>query len=308
VNSLPTAVLALLAALQVDVRSSTNCPSAEAIAARLAPLLPSDETHPGRDTAKVGMVAVGGDGGAELSIELLGKDGSRIGERRVSSWGGCDEMSQAVAVILAAWEIDLRPLALGRVVAEARRETGPRFATPAPPSPSSQVRAVVGVGGGIAAVGGVAAAFKLDLAIGAVASHWQLALDGSAETSRALSLAGGQVGWRQYTADIALGWHSLHPKLALSLDAGAALGWATLAGSGFGSPREQRSFEYGLAGAVRLGRRWGRWQIWIEAEPRIWLQGQRAVVTNTATGEPLTRDLPDVDLMVCAGASVVAFP
>jgi hypothetical protein len=310
VNSLPTAVFALLAALQVDVRSSTNCPSSEAVAARLAPLLPSGETRRGRDSANVAVVAVGSDGSTELRIELSSDDGARIGERRVSSQRGCEEMAQAVAVILAAWETDLRPATAGPVDAQARRDERPT-ASPmlAPALRGTRARAVAGAGGGIAVVGGLAGAVKLDLAIGTVASPWQLTLDAAAESSREITLAGGQVDWRHSTAGIALGWRSLRPKLALSIHGGAVLGWATLAGSRFGANHQGGAFEYGLAGALRLGRKWGRWQIWVEAEPRLWLRGQRAVVTSTAgLGESAGEDLPIMDLMVCAGASVVAFP
>jgi hypothetical protein len=314
VSLLSTAVFALLVALQVDVRSATNCPSTEDISARLAPLLPvPDHGAVGmRDRANVQLIAIREDGSTEMRIELFSADGVRLGERSVSSRGNCTQLAETVAAVLAAWESEPSPAATSplSVTDAVPAITEPQRELVVQPSGAQShgrgpFRGTVGIGGGVAVLGGVAGALKLAVESGAATSHWQLALDGSMESSRTISLAGGQVDWRHSTAGLGLGWRSLGGKLIFSADAGATVGWATLASRGYATgSRVQESFEYGLAAGLRLGRQWGRWQLWAEARPRWWIQGQRLRVTNSR----LTADVSALDLVLCVGASVAAFP
>jgi hypothetical protein len=313
VSLLVSAAFAVLVAVQVDVRSATNCPSTEDIVTRLVSLLPLPDAVRvgGRDVATVQLLAVREDGGTEIRIELSSARGVRIGERSVSSRGTCTQMAEVVAAVLAAWESDPTPSSAATEAPPPVPEPRPTLVarlSSAPPVSRREYRGAIGVGGGVALLGGVAGALKLAGEFGSVASHWQLALDASTESSRTIALAGGRVDWRHSTAGLALGWRSLGAKVVFSVDAGAVLGWARLAGYGYPTANgTHESFEYGLSGGLRLGRTFGgtqRWQVWAEVRPRWWLQGQRARVANS----PLTAEVPALELMAHVGASVVAFP
>lgn len=285
--------------------------------AHLASLLPASEVQGSsrnRHVAQVEIVTIEQDGTVQLRIELSAADGSRIGERRVTTHGACAELAEAASAILAAWETDPSPPSLvpqpglEEARSSAAASPGPRSASPTQTPETARPgrhRAVIGAGGGIAVLGGLAAAARLDLQLGTVTSHWQLGLEGSAQTWRDVGLAGAHVNWRHSAGGLGLGWRSLAPKLVFSVDALALLGWATLEGRGFGGEnRQQQSFEYGVSAGVRVGRQWRRWQLWADLRPRVWLQRQRAVIANTHDSTAL----PVVDLLVCVGASSVLFP
>jgi len=310
------AAFAVLVALQVDVRSATNCPSTEDISTRLVSLLPLPDAGrvAGRDVATVQLVTVREDGSSEMRIELSSVRGVRIGERLVSSRGTCAQMAEVAAAVLAAWESDPSPAASPAVTEEPPPIPEPGRAPAAQPTPlesghRGKYRGAIGTGGGVALLGGVAFALKLAGECGTVDSHWQLAIEASTESSRTVALAGGQVDWRHSTAGLALGWRWLGAKVAFSIDAGGVLGWARLAGSGYAAVNgTHEAFEYGVSGGLRLGRSLGhsprRWQLWAEVRPRWWLQGERLRVANSR----LTAEVPSLELMAHVGASVAAFP
>jgi hypothetical protein len=280
----------------------------------LASLLPAPEGPESatiRHVARVEIVEIAQDGSVQLRIELSAADGSAIGERRVTTQGSCADLAEAASAILAAWETDPSPVSVGtEPVLEEARKSGVARPGPVSASPTQAVvrpgryRVVLGAGGGIAVPGGLAAAARLDLQLGSVTSHWQLDLEGSGETWRQVGLAGASVDWRHSAGGLGLGWRSLAPKLAFSVDAKALVGWATLVGRGFGENRQQQSFEYGASAGVRVGRQWRRWQVWADLRPMVWLQRQRAILANAHD----STELPALDLMMCVGASSVLFP
>lgn len=86
----------------VEVRSTTDCPSAQAVSERLLPLLPTAAGPTDRrDIAQVKVLEVRSDGTTDLSLRLLRADASEIGDRRLSLAGTCQEVAEAVAAILA---------------------------------------------------------------------------------------------------------------------------------------------------------------------------------------------------------------
>jgi hypothetical protein len=304
------AFLALLAAAEVEVRSSTHCPSAEDVFAHLAPLLPTPEgkANTGPDLANLQLTAMAPDGTSEIRIELISKDGVRIGERRVVGRGSCSDKAEAVAAVLAAWETDPSP-------AMATAETSPTKAeVSAPVTPNaprdqaeqaSRLNVTLAVGGGVALVGGVAGAAKTSIAAGLSDSHWQLQIDALVESNRRIELDAGYVDWHHATVGLALGWRALSSRIVFATDLGAVAGWASLEGNDFDQNRTRTAFEYGIAAGARAGRAWGRWQLWMELRPRLWLRGQQAVLTAPPANQPATADVPVWDVLVCAGASVV---
>jgi hypothetical protein len=290
-----TLAAALLASDLVDVRSSTGCPSSENIAERLRPLLPAAVAH--GSAPDIATIATTDARGAdlELRIRLVRSSGAEVGDRHVVVQADCAEAAATVAAVIAAWETEPPPLASPDAAAPVATAT----AAPAVRAPPSAWRALVGAGGGIGVVGGVAGVGRVEFLVGKSASrlHGRVGLTG--ETSRTLSLPPGSVGWQHTTVEAGLFLRTLHPRWPVSLDAALTLGWATLEGHGFAPDRKQRSFDYGACAAVRLARSLGRWSVWAEARGYGWAQGQRA----SLTGANASADLPRVDVTASVGLS-----
>jgi hypothetical protein len=286
--TLATALLA--AAHAVDVRSSTPCPSSQDVTERLRPLLPeaaSDDLPPDRATVDVAD-------GAALRLRLVRANGSELGDRRVVAQGDCAETAATVAAVIAAWETEPPPPPVPTVAV-----------TPTLParSPVSPWRVLAGAGGGVGLVGGIAGIGKLEVVAGKVTSRLQPRIGFAAETARTVSLASGNVAWDHTTFEATVVARTVHPIWSLSLDAGPALGWATLTGRNFSQNRTQRSFEYGAVAALRLARALGRWSVWVEGRAYGWARGQRA----SLAGETSHADLPWLDATASVGLSVPLF-
>lgn len=289
------------AGLGVEVRSSTDCPSAQDVTDRLLPLLPPF-TGPAqaRDVAQVQVVQVRSDRTRDLSIRLLRPDASEIGDRRVTLQGTCVEMAETVATILATWKTDTRPEGpdVEKLMAIVEGETPPAAPTP---GQSISTEYLLGTGAGASLIGGIAATGSLELLAGRQSSHWQLRLGLATQTSRQSDLAApGRVDWQHTNATLGLTWRLLNPRWLFSLDAGPLVGWVTLAGQGYSPSRKTRYFEYGGATGARLGRKLGRWAVWAEGRLTMWVKGYRA----TVRGSDESRDLPLFDATVSLGVSM----
>jgi len=304
-------ILATLAAAGtgVEVRSTSDCPSAQGISERLLPLLPAAPSAAGsNDLAEVKVLEARADGTTDLSLRLLRPDASEIGDRRISLSGSCAEMAEAAAAILAAWETDFRSegAADEEPVAPAVKDAAPAVAVTSAPNPRWNI--LVGAGAGAALVGGVAAAGTVEALLGKAASHWQLRISAATQTARSLDLSSGHADWQHTTFAAGLLCRSLGPAWRLSLDVGPVLGWAGLAGNGLSPNREQRVFEYGGAAGLRVGRTWGRWTVWAEGRADLWLHGEQATAKDAVSGQVLfSADVPSVDAIASLGLSVALF-
>ncbi len=228
-----TLAAVLLASHRVDVRSSTNCPSSDDIAQHLRPLLP-DPTALGPLPDIANIEAAGtGDDAARLRVRLVRANGSEVGDRRVPAQGNCAESAATVAAVIVAWESDPLPGTVPAALA-----TVP--ASPAAATPSTW-RALVGAGGGVALVGGLAGAGRIEALAGKGASRIYGRIGFAVETARTVAFSGGNVDWQHTTFEAGALVRTLHPEWPLSIDAGLALGWATLEGRVFSPGRKQRS-------------------------------------------------------------------
>jgi hypothetical protein len=302
----PMMIGVVMAASPVDVRSSTNCPSTEAIVEQLLPLLPATAgLAEGQDLAEIKVGAVQARGAMELHLRLVRPDGSEVGDRNLVMRGACQDMAEAVAMVIAAWET--KPLsgavpddvpAVGATISVAQVHA---FQSASAPIRPWQI--LVAAGAGAAFVGGVAATGGVDVRGGPVTSHWQLRFGVASETARQFNLSPGRVDWRRTSAALGVCWHLRDPSWLFSLDAGPVAGWATLAGSGFSPNDQNSSFDYGFAAGLRAGRSFGRWSLWAEWRTNLWAQVQRA----TVTGADFARELPQLDTAVSLGLSAMLF-
>jgi hypothetical protein len=222
--------------------------------------------------------------------------------------GTCQDMAEAVSTVIAAWETKPLPESAAEVAATpaVKEAASPPTRVSEPTAQALQSWQVfAGAGAGAALVGGTAATGGVDIQVGRATSHWQLRLALAGEMARQVGLLGRQVDWTHTTASLGLCWRLRDPFWLLSLDAGPASGWATLAGSGFSLDRRQRAFEYGVAAGLRAGRRLGRWTVWAEWRTTLWAQVQRATVTGDPSGAGA--ELSQIDTAVALGLSVMLF-
>jgi hypothetical protein len=280
----------------VEVRSSSVCPSGGAIAGKLGLLLASEEGEP--DVAWVDVAALGPDGITELRLRLLRPDATVVGDRRLVVQGGCDEMADTVATVLAAWKAP--PLPAARTEAVVRATLPAREPAPAP------MQAWLGVGAGVALLGNLAAAGSLELVAGRASSPVRARVAALTHTGRQRDLDQGTVTWRRTHGELGLGWQSRGAAggayFQASADADLLLGWLSASGSGFFQNNRQDAFEYGAGAALRGERKLGAWAVWLEARANLWAQPQRATLSNSSS----TTLLPRFDVLVTLGASVLA--
>lgn len=300
-SSFSMMVAMLLGAHGVDVRSATSCPSSEAIWAKLAPLLSGGaETE---DVAWVEGATPGPEGRMALRLRLVRSDASVIADRLLVVQGGCDEMADTLATVLAAWETPpgTQP-AVGLASIEQRAQPAVLAEAMAPPG-AGELQGWLGAGGGAVLLGGITATGSMELLAGRVGSHGQARVAVSAQTSRQRNLDMGQVTWRRTHASLGLGWQSLGASSGslwqVSADAGVLLGWLTASGSGFAADDRQDVFEYGVGAGLRGKRRLGAWAAWLEFRTNVWARQQRAVLS----GSPSDTALPRLDLLAILGVS-----
>jgi len=287
----------------VEVRAATDCPAGDEIASHLRPMLPSGwSMGPAGDVASVELAEPQADGSVGIHLRLVRPDGSSGGERSLVLQGGCAEMAEAVATIIATWETDF---ALATPPVAAR--SVPAVVAPARPAPVSQGRSDIPAGWdfslgatvGAAMIGGVAATVGAEVAAGRVTSLWRLRIAASTQTARQLTFGQGEVSWKHTTIALGLVLRTAGPRWRFSVDAGPVLGWATLGGQGYDENRTASPFEYGLGGALRVERAVGRFAIWVEWRTNVWPRSQEAMLTGSSASVTLS----GFDMMANLGGS-----
>jgi hypothetical protein len=281
----------------IEVKSSGACPSSEAIVAKLRLLLADEGGDP--DVAWVDIAAQRPDGITEVRLRLLKPDASLVGDRRLTLQGGCDEMADTIATVLAAWETPAPPVV-------ARAEAAGPVAQPARPVAAAPIQGWLGLGAGVGLVGSLAATGNLELALGRATSPVRARVAASTQTSRQLDLDPGSVSWRRTHGALGLGWQSRGAVggsyWQLSADADLLLGWLSAQGDGFFQNQGEDTFEYGAGAGLRLERKRGAWAFWLEGRTDFWGRRQRAVLSNSTS----TEFLPRYDLLLTLGVSRLA--
>jgi hypothetical protein len=268
---------------------------------RLRPLLPpTRETTQPPHKAQIDDIEDGESGTASLRLRLFRTDGYVIGDRQLSLEGNCQEIADAVAAIIAAWETAPMPDSPPKEVeVPAHLPSSP---APAPAAQPSAIQIFAGVGAGVAMIGGLAAAGRMELVLGRTMSRWQLRLEAATQSPRQLDLSPGQVDWHHTTLASGMVLRSLHPTWLLSLDAGPVVGLATLAGSGYSKNRRRYSFEFGGVGGLRGGRRFGRIVVWADSRAMLWALAPQARVKGSNS-----HNLPFLDIAATLGISVLIY-
>ena len=283
----------MVAGPALDIRSGTNCPSGEAIADKLAPLLPG--MADAGDVAWIDLAAPEPAQRPALRVRLVRADTSVIADRRLTIQGGCDEMADTVATILAAWEAP--PAPLPAILSDTNKFHGE------PAKDIQHLELWVGAAGGAGLLGGIAAAGNIELVLQHTGSHLLGRAAMTGQTTRQVNMDPGDGVWRRTYGSLGLGWQARRPAShstwQASANLGLLLGWLTASGRGFTRNSQETAFELGASAGLRGQRRLGNWALWLEARANFWPNSERTVLTGASS----EAQLPKFDVLASFGVS-----
>ncbi|MES1209299.1 MAG: hypothetical protein ABUS79_25455 [Pseudomonadota bacterium] len=130
--SLAVTLMTVAVAPAVTVTGTTACPTRQAVATRVAALLPAADRTRALDEVSLE------DAGKWLRVTLLDPEGHVIAQRLIQRSFSCADLAAAAGVVIASWESDVHPefkLGLGPVPSAQAVDLGPG-ATPRTPPPS----------------------------------------------------------------------------------------------------------------------------------------------------------------------------
>jgi hypothetical protein len=283
----------------IEVTSTTACPSQTDIQEKLVPLLPTEISN-APDRADLQPLP----GTRDLRLRLIRADGELIGLQDLPSSDRCDDLARKVAVLLASWESNPEP-----GIPSLAMKPAPASITREKPRQQSLWDIQVGASAGLVAIGGLAAAGRIDGSLARAQSHWQIRMGFMTQTERNTTLSETllnkrRVAWRHNLASLGVAWRTLDPTWLFSGDLSPMLGFASLTGDGFTEDYpSQHSLEYGVEVGLRLGWRRKWLLVFTDVRGDFWLNRQKV----SADGLPSTITLDPWDLMIGLGASVRFF-
>jgi hypothetical protein len=301
------------AATELDVRATTSCPSAEQVAERVRPLLPSDEALPEGMFLWVGEVPSTAPGLIDVEVRLERAGGDEpVASRRFERAGSCVDMAETIAVVVASWagHYDTpapTPLALPATDAGGARAFSVdkaigKAGAPASSSLASQLKLSLGavtwaVG---ASEGGVTPHAGLEVTGLSGSSPWFGRLAVAVSGERTVAFAGGDAVWRRGLLAASVG-RSFGRVPIVELDAGALVGPVLVRGQGFMPNDSQVGVDVGVAPSLRLGVGLGRLPatVWIGGAAAFWMRAHRVWIDAQRD----RKTLPRVDVMVGGGVT-----
>ena len=302
----------------VVVDGEETCPAPGEVEDRLSALIPRVDERESQDRAYLQRT------GSGLLIDLRRDDGERLAQRVLAANGSCSDLAAATAVVIATWEMHLKPGIVAHVD------------LPADPSPPATARSA----GGGAARSTPLARSNLEARIGVLLSQaggdlepgltiggsftptsrrlgMTIGLSAAAQRLQAVAQSGGG-GARWTRGVLALGAQyrfDLPGRLLVDVH-GEGLGalvrveGASPAGTTANPPqtwssRADFSGQVGLGTGVRAARAWGPAAAWIGVGLLVWPGHQRLQVDGNpaASGE-----LPRIEGEVAVGAAWRRFP
>jgi hypothetical protein len=223
-------------------------------------------------------------------------------------------MAETAAVVLAAWESELRPdvtlgFALPPRVPAAPPASGSPAATVAAvaPSPRPAPAWVVSAGANVlASLDGntLAPGATVEGRLRARRSGWAARLALTVIGTHRLDVGPGQAAWRRTTAAIGIGRRWASPQAFVEAGFDVLLGQLAVEGEGFTIADRDRSLDAGAALGMRAGFRVGRFEPYVGAALAGWLRPQ----TVEVSGVQGRQRLPAADAHVGMGVSVVWDP
>jgi hypothetical protein len=288
--------------LMLNIEGAGDCPSASAVDAKLAPLLPADFAATSADRA---LLTEGPDG--SVSISLSRPDGTMVASRRLPRARSCAEQAETVAVALAVWEAQIHPeisLRLDRLANTAPPAAPPAAAAAAPAelavvqtrdaAPATRLAPALGA----AAVGSwqpdsAAAGARIDATLGAAGGRWRARLSLTGVGPHTADLPPGEARWWRLSAALGADWGlPLGRRWQVSLGAAGVLGALNAEGARFSMNRATRSVDLGAEAMLRAELRLGSIRPWLGLGVVAWLRQQTVAVTGEARSAVLPRFQP----------------
>jgi hypothetical protein len=257
-------LLALLAA-SPQVIGTATCPSPADVSAA------ADAMGYHQASRKRRAEIVGGSGG--VSIVLRESDGHVIGVRTLDASASCQDLANAAALILFAWDQGALPTAeLPAPVLPQKATSTARVATDITPGPAKRgLHLDLGcesfgswASDGVALGGGIYGALISD------SSDLGAAFALTTEASRNLSMQGGIVSWNRWAAWLGGQWRRKRGTFAADLEADLALGLISASGSGFSGSQSSLSVDPGLRAGGKLLWMPGATHVWVGLFAAVW--------------------------------------
>jgi hypothetical protein len=278
---------------QVDAEPA--CPDPGEVVRRLAALNPA---LPAGDRAHIKS------GAGSLQIELS-RSGQPLGVRRLAAQGSCDDLAEAAAVVIAAWESQLSTSgALPLPTLDHPAAAKPAVITVAQPAQPAQPRGVaaelwLGFAGSVAAAG-FAPGATADVTLARRGSPWAGSLAVYGADLRDQPLGAGHVSWTRVTGALGPRYRLARRNICLDLTPQllGALVW--IDGQGYENNRNDSGFDIGIGAAARLA--WARAKLapWIGVALSGWLREQTIRVAGLAG----STDLPQLEVLGMAGVAL----
>lgn len=279
-----------------------QCPSAAAVAAQLATLLPDQGAIADAQASIEPLDDV-------LRVEVRGAAGRLLSVHDLRPSAPCPALAAAAAVIITTAVADLPRSRLPAW-------TLPPVDAPKPPPPPRPPRAAIEVGvGGLLALsrGQAAGGGTIDLHVSSARNRWggRLLIGGTG--LRPEPLAEGTVDWTRLWAAALGRYRGVGAEGALSWDVSLGV-WSALAlaeGRGFAQNFRSQAFDVGVGGGLRLGRPIAvppgsstagpRCIVpWVDLSAVGWLRPQ---MLRLAPPDPVRTTMPAWDILLSGGIS-----
>jgi hypothetical protein len=257
-------VLFLAVVGAVEIVANGTCPSDGDVAERLRALVP--EAAGERETAKLSS----GDKG--LLVELSDANGAPLWQRWLQP-APCADLAQAAAVVIAAWEAELRTRAASEV----------KLPAPRPPRRTGfEIDAAFL--GSLAQGNALAAGGAIEIAVGEKRSHFLGRLELAGFQTRDLPLTtAGHVSWTR-------AWLALGPlfrfrpgRFVLDLHAEGLLALLYFGGVGFTTTQSGYDVDVGLGAGIRGAVRAGPMRFFLGVGLAGWLRQQTVQISGGAS-------------------------
>jgi hypothetical protein len=276
-----------------SVTSDSGCPSAAAVTAGLAGLLPGND--PGVAVASI----VTQD---DRQLVKLSSEGEPVGSRELPRQPDCQTRALDAALIIAAW-LDAMPAR----TFEPAEAVSPERRKPEPESDEDEHPARLWVGLGVlgmldpmGANLGLTAEFAVDQAVG----PFGLAVATSAALARDVSVGQGTARWWRPALQAALRLPFAAGDWTLEASAGPVFGLIVLQGRGYDENSKDVVTSWGAGAGLRSQHTWERCRLWVELGGRLWPETQRIRSEVQDVKATRTRDLPLWEATLGLGVSL----
>ncbi len=267
----------------VDVQSSTDCPSAQSVNAQLESLS-LDSTQPRRDRAVIRVL------GESVQLELRDEHDSLVATRTLPL-ASCDELARTIAILISSWQSEFGRASAAHVPAITRHpRLRQRFDI------AASLIVPVALPSGATSVGG-----SLEAAIGAGHFFGRAAV--GASSLRDIPVGAGEA--RFLRADLSLGplIRFVPGRFILDLHAEALFALLYVKGQGFMSSPTNLGFDFGIGAGFRAAWHFSKVAPFLGVDLNGWPLSQRV----HTTGVIATSSLPTFDLLLSIGVAFGRF-